>query len=361
MKILVLGGTGAIGSELVAFLGRHEHAIYVTSRRPRASSDSVHYIQGDAQDDCFLREILRNDWDVIVDFMVYKTATFRHRMDAFLGATGQYIFTSTARVFADSLQPLTERSPRLLDVSADTAYLATEEYALTKARQEDLLRASDRRHWTIIRPYITFGEGRLQLGSLEKENWLYRALQGRCIVFCDALLDKTTTLTDGADVARMIAVLVGNPAAYGEDYNLTGDRAITWLEVMTLYLDELEAHRGTRPRVVLQDLETFCGWAISVPQVKYDRMFERRFDPSKIGELFDLSTLTESQTALKDRLRDQLAVGAFMSIDWRAEALRDRATAQHARLREIRGAKPKLGYLVYRYLPLAIMKTLRPR
>lgn len=361
MKILVLGGTGAIGSELAACLAQYDHRIHVTSRRERASSDAVRYIQGDAQDDCFLRELLRNDWDVIVDFMAYKTASFGQRMDALLGATGQYIFTSTARVFADSLQLITERTPRLLEVSPDTAYLATEEYALTKARQEDLLRASERCNWTIIRPYITFGMGRLQLGTLEKENWLYRALQGRSIVFCDALLDKSTTLTDGADVARMIGVLVGNTAAYGEDFNLTGDQSITWREVMSLYLDELEAHQGSRPRVVLQDLDTFCRWALSVPQVIYDRMYDRRFDPSKIGGLFDLSTLTDSQVALKARLRGQLAGGQFLPIDWRAEALRDRAIGDHAHQREIRGFKPSLRYFVYRYLPPEVMKMVRPQ
>ena len=67
---------------------------------------------------------------------------------------------------------------RLLDVSHDSIYLKTDEYALAKARQEDILRKSGKNNWTIIRPYITYSESRLQLGVLEKEAWLYRALKG---------------------------------------------------------------------------------------------------------------------------------------------------------------------------------------
>lgn len=159
--------------------------------------------------------------------MVYDTEGFRRRVAPLLGACGQYIFTSSARVFADAAIPLVETSPRLLDVSKDAAFVASDEYAITKARQEDMLRASGQSGWTIVRPYITFGEGRLQLGTLEKESWLYRALQGRSIVFCDEMMGKWTTLTEGADVARMIAALTGNPRAYGEDFNLTGGQAVT--------------------------------------------------------------------------------------------------------------------------------------
>ena len=361
MKILALGATGAIGSQLIAALAPQEHEIHVTTRRSRASGGPVRYIEGNAQDRAFLRGLLRQDWDVIVDFMVYDTPTFRDRVEALLGATGQYVFTSTARVFADSVTPLTERSPRLLDVSQDAAFLATDEYALTKARQEDMLRASGRSNWTITRPYITFGEGRLQLGTLEKEAWLHRALNGRSIVFCDALIDRWTTMTEGSDVARMIAALLGTPAALGEDFNLAGDQAITWREVLELYLEELEAHLGIRPKVVLQTPDDFCRWAGSVPQVRYDRMYDRRFDPAKIGGLVNLAQLTACRTALRERLQEQLVGGSFLLPDWRSEALCDRMLGEHVALGRIPGGKQKLKYLLHRHVPQGAIRMMRAR
>lgn len=350
MKILALGATGAIGRELIEVLAPHQHEIHVTTRRPLPPRGNVTYIQGNAQEDAFLHQVLRENWDVIVDFMVYDTSTFRRRVDILLGSSGQYVFTSTARVFSDVRGLITERSPRLLDVSQDAAYMASDEYALTKARQEDLLRASALKNWTIIRPYITFGEGRLQLGTLEKEGWLYRALNGRSIVFCDELMDKWTTVTDGSDVARMIAVLLGRPDALGEDYNLAGPNPVKWSLVLDVYLETIEKYWGCRPDVVLQDLASFCRSAASLPQVIYDRVYDRRFDATKIGNLLDLNSLTDCFSALRSRLLAQLADARFLPIDWRAEAKRDKATGEHTALREVRGARSKLKYLYYRHV-----------
>ncbi|MDZ4055549.1 MAG: NAD-dependent epimerase/dehydratase family protein [Polynucleobacter sp.] len=356
LKILLLGATGAIGKEVASLLAEQDHEIHVTTRQAVPHYGTVRYIRGDAQDDSFLHLLLRQNWDVIIDFMIYGTAKFGRRLDALLQASSQYIFTSSCRVFAESVAPITERSPRILDVVGDANYLATDEYALAKARQEDLLRASSRASWTIIRPYITFGEGRLQLGPLEKESWLYRALHGRSIVFCDVLMSKSTTITDASDVARMIAALASNPTALGEDFNLSSPRPTTWGDVLSAYLDELELHLERRPTVILQDLQTFCRTVRSVPQVMFDRLYHRCFDPTKIGELFDRNSVIDCRDALQSRLRAQLLNGAFLPLDWRTEALRDRATGEHACLGEIAGIKPKLQYLGYRHIPAMAIK-----
>ena len=145
MNILVLGGTGAMGVHLVELLSQRGDAVFVTSRRERPSRKNVTYVQGDAHNNDFLQTLLNSRrWDAIVDFMVYRTEEFRHRMPQLLAATAQYVFLSSSRVYADSAGPITEDSPRLLDVSADAAYLKTDEYALAKARQENALRTESR-------------------------------------------------------------------------------------------------------------------------------------------------------------------------------------------------------------------------
>ena len=360
MKILALGATGAIGRQLAKELLLAGHELVVTSRRARPASAGLRYIQGNARDGEFLKGILRKQWDVVVDFMVHDTASFRAQRDIVLDATGQYVYLSSGRVFAQSDAPLTERSDRLIEVSRDAAFLATDEYALAKARQEDLLRGSGRSNWTIVRPYITFGDARFQLGTLEKETWLYRALRGRSIVFCGPMLKSWTTLTDGADVARMIAALVGNSNALGEDFNLTARQAMTWGEVLELYLHELKAHLGHRPAVLLQDVESFCQAANSIPQVRYDRMYDRRFDPSKIGALFDLEKVSDPRLALMAKFRAQLSGGNFLALNSRGEALRDHAAREHTSLNEFQGLKSKISYLAYRNIPLGLIEKLRP-
>jgi len=203
-NILILGGTGAMGEHLVHLLGQDsDNHIYVTSRTVHKNQANVSYHVGNAHDDVFLFPLLKmQPWDVIVDFMAYSTVDFYNRVGVLLESTKQYMFLSSSRVYASQESPIREDSMRLLDVSHDSIYLKTDEYALAKARQEDILRKSGKNNWTIIRPYITYSESRLQLGVLEKEAWLYRALKGRTIVFSRDVLEKRTTLTYGYDVAR---------------------------------------------------------------------------------------------------------------------------------------------------------------
>ena len=177
MKVLILGGTGAIGANLVRILSDNNVQTLVTSRSHYDNHHTISYVCGNAKDDAFLKKLCTQKWDAIVDFMSYKTNEFSARLDLLLSCTKQYVYISSSRVYADKEHPIKESSQRLLDVISDAAYLATDEYALTKARQEDLLINSVSKNYTIIRPYITYDKNRLQLGVLEKEEWLESSVE----------------------------------------------------------------------------------------------------------------------------------------------------------------------------------------
>ena len=166
---------------------------------------------GNAHSIPFISEVCSEEWDAIVDFMSYKTDEFKERHSILQNATKQYIYISSSRVYADNEHPIKETSPRLLDVCSDKLYLTTDEYALTKARQENVLFSSDKNNYTIIRPYITYGTYRYQLIVMEKEEWLYRALHGRTILFPYEIYERHTTITYGYDVAYAIYKIMGNP------------------------------------------------------------------------------------------------------------------------------------------------------
>lgn len=183
MRILVFGGTGAMGTSLVSILAEQGHEVFVTTRKTRnPENNHVHYIVGNAHDMTFVRNLLGNAaekrYDVLVDFMVYGSSELSDRAEELLSGVGQYVFLSSSRVYADSEMPIKEDFPRLLDVCDDDVYLRSDEYALAKAREEDILRNSGHKNWTIIRPYITYSSERLQLGFWEKEAWLQRAIRG---------------------------------------------------------------------------------------------------------------------------------------------------------------------------------------
>lgn len=350
MKVLVLGGTGAMGAHLVQLLSNNGIATFVTSRSSKQSSENIHYIQGNALDIEFLQTVLREQWDAIVDFMVYSTSDFKKRVEILLSATSQYVFLSSARVYADSTQPITENSPRLLDASEDKDFLSTDEYSLTKAREEDILRNSGRDNWTIIRPYITYSEDRLQLGVLEKEEWLYRALQGRTIVFSADISPKLTTLTYGLDVASGIMAIIGNSKTLSETYHITTNESTTWYKVCEVYLNVLEKHLGQKPKVILQNLNYFIECKPAEYQIKYDRLFNRQFNNDKFLEYIDVANFTNSKEGLENCLIEFLQNPKFTTINWKLEAIKDRQTKEHTSLQEILGIKQKIKYLIFRYL-----------
>lgn len=101
-KILILGGTGAMGVYLLERLKQTEHEVYVTSRSGHPDEGNIHYIEGNAKDDDFLLPLLANGYDCIIDFMVYSTFEFVDRYKQLLAATKQYIFLSSYRVYADN-------------------------------------------------------------------------------------------------------------------------------------------------------------------------------------------------------------------------------------------------------------------
>jgi len=346
MNILVLGGTGAMGEALVRLL-RDENSVTVTSRSKRQSNyKNVRYIEGNAKEIKFLKDILSGGYEVIVDFMVYSTAEFKDRYKLFLDYTKQYVFISSARVYGQSDDPITENAQRLLDVLKDEEYLATDEYALAKARCEDLLNSSGKCNYTIIRPSITYGNERLQLGVLEKENWLYRALHGRSIVFSKDIASKYTTMTRAEDVAKGIISLLGRKEALGRSFHITSEKAYTWQEVMERYLKVLE-EEGIKPKVVMTEKSVKLRTSAKY-QVIYCRYFDRRFDNSRMKQFVDIDGFVDPMDGLAEALHNCVENPNFKKIDWGIEAWHDKAADEYTPLKEIPSVKGKIMYILRR-------------
>ena len=355
MKILVLGGTGAMGVDLVKILGERGENVTVTSRSERKSEfDNVKYVKGNAHNTAFLKSVLAEKYDAIVDFMVYNTKEFKERRDLLLGSTNQYLFLSSSRVYADSEKPITEDSPRLLDATTDSEYLKTDGYALTKARQENMLRSSGKTNWTIIRPYITYSNQRLQLGVYEKELWLYRALHDKTIVFPKAIAEKYTTMTLGADVAMGISKLIGNDKAMGEAFHIATDKAVKWTDVLAIYKRVFNEVTGKNIKIrYTDDPKPIYDAMGNKYQVIYDRLFDRRFDNTKFLQAVGEFEFESPKTGLEKCLREFLEKPVFRTTA--TFALMDRLARERTKLSEISCVKEKCKYLAMRYLPMKVI------
>lgn len=347
MNLLVLGGTGAMGAYLTQILSESASRIVVTSRQKNESHDNIQYVQGDAKNSDFLEHLLKNHWDAIIDFMIYSTHDFSNRVNHLLAATDQYFFLSSARVYADSDKPLTEDSPRLLDVSTDAEFLATDAYPLAKARQENCLFEHAKKNWTIIRPYITYGSERLQLGVLEKEAWLYRALRGRSIVFSEDIATHKTTMAHGQDVAQAMACLVGETAALGEVFHIAGPHCQTWDSVLDLYVKSL-AENGLEVNIKKVDLDSFACCHSGRYQIIYDRLYHRVFENKKIDQFVDTMNFVSIEVGLHQCINTFLNNPRFKAINWSFEGIKDKICGEMTSMKEINNFKEKLRYFKYK-------------
>lgn len=305
MRVLLLGGTGAMGGHLARILAARGDEVVVTTRGKRDDCDGIRYVEGNALSHEFLEHALSGGYDSVVDFMVRPSVGFGETANLVMSNAGQYVFVSSYRVYADS-PVLTEGSPRLLDVSDDAEYLATDEYALAKARCEDALRESGFSNWTIVRPGITFdGSGRFQLGTLEAGTWLLRAMNGIPVMFPEEMLAKETTLSWGGDVARMIAGVVANPGALEEDYIVAASEHLSWAEIAEVY------RRATGLELVLCGMDDYEQAVGGTYQIWLDRMIDRRIDNSKIMAACEM--MPEEILPVRERLLSELE--AFLSSE----------------------------------------------
>lgn len=348
MNVLLLGGTGAMGSSLVGILAEEGVDVYVTSRSSHISKDHIHYIQGNASDKRFLQTLLSDKYDVIVDFIIRPTEEFQQLYPLFLDSTLQYVFISSARVYAESDNPITEDSPRILDVCKNADYLKTDEYALRKARCENLLMDSERKNWTIIRPYITYNGNRLQLCEQEKEYWLYRAIQGRSIVCSTDILDKTTTITYGGDVAYALSKIIGNHRALGDVYQITAPYQMKWRDILDLYADLL-SRRGLKVKLKEVPRSLFLSMPQRASMVVYDRQYNRVFDSSKVYQLVGKEMFRSPQEGLAISVNSFMDKPAVSIPSYYDEAVRDRITGERINMDEFAGFKSMLIYLKYRF------------
>ncbi len=284
-RILVLGATGAMGQYLVPELVTRGHLVTAVSLdKVEDSHPNLRRLQGNALTDAAFRDpLLAEHWDGIVDFLIYPTAALDHALPRVVAATDHYIYLSSYRVYADEEHPVRERSPRLIDVSPDTALRASDDYCIYKARGENLLRSLPRRNWTIIRPAITYSLMRYQLVTLEAPNTVGRAFANKPVVLPVQAKDRQATMSWAGDVAKMIAGLLLKDETLGETYSVCTAEHRTWGDIADYYRDICGLQAIWVDKEEFLSIVANPSWIQGARwQLEYDRLFTRVMDNAKV-------------------------------------------------------------------------------
>ncbi|OQC01269.1 MAG: NAD dependent epimerase/dehydratase family protein [Firmicutes bacterium ADurb.Bin099] len=308
-KVLVLGGTGAMGVYLVPLLAKMGFKVDVVALDGGQSENpNIKFMKAkNAKEPAYIGELLKNDYDGIVDFLIYGTKEFKEKYRPLLENTGHYIYLSTYRVYANEEHPIKETSPRLLDVMKEEPFISSEDYSLYKARGEDVLKASGLDNWTTIRPAITYSKRRFQLVTLEADVVIERARHGKTVLLPRQAMDVQATMSWAGDVAKMISRLLFNNAAKRETYTVATAEHNPWRVVADYYKELI----GLKYKEVdKEDYISFISPDKNSPyarwQLEYDRMFDRIIDNSKI---LNIAGMKQSELMpLREGLKRELAV-----------------------------------------------------
>ena len=283
-KVLVLGASGAMGRYLVPYLLEKDYKVdAVALDEQKSENPNLKWIKGNAKDWVLRNELLANNYDAIVDFLIYNSAEITYYLPQSLNSTGQYIFTSSGRIYDNLERPVKETSPRLLDSCKDPLLINSDDYCIYKARGENILTASGKKNWTIIRPATTYSFMRYQLVTLEARDTVGRAFAGKDVTVPVQAKDKPATLSWGKDVARMIGELLFRDGAMGEAFNLNSAECRTWGEIADYYKDICNLNAVWIDKEDYLDIlnpypyDLRCRW-----QLEYARLFDREVDNSKV-------------------------------------------------------------------------------
>ena len=179
--------------------------------------------------------------------------------------------------------------------------------------------------------------GRFQLGTYECGLWLWRAMRGLPVPVVPEMMKKQCALTWAKDVAWMIALLIQNPDAAGEDFNAATSQHQAWADVLDLYRLVLPVE--TR-EVTLELYESHCGPALKeygyIPQVRYDRMVDRVLDNAKVLAYTGLcdGDLADVRDALPRELSSFLARNPRLSTAPAVQGRLDRIARSSLRTRD---------------------------
>jgi nucleoside-diphosphate-sugar epimerase len=225
VKVLIIGGTGLISTEIVRQLVERgeEVAVFNRGRTPIRWQGPVEVLQGNRWEPGSLENaVAGRTWDAVIDMAAFAPENGKQLRETFWGRSGQVVLCSTTCVYggpSDS-QPLRE----------DCVRRPFGHYGINKARIEALLLEGSGQQGTgatILRPSYTTGEGATACGLLFDDSLVSRMRAGlRSLVMDDGTCPWA--IAHVSDVARGFVNALGNPKAYGNDYHLTSDEHTDW-------------------------------------------------------------------------------------------------------------------------------------
>jgi len=361
MKVLLIGGTGLLSSEILSLCIQNSYDTYILNRgnNNKHIKKLVKILIADFYNIESVEKVVKTiNFDVVVDFISRKPENINRIFPVFKDKCKQYVFISTACVYRRSKEDgiITEDSPK---PNVDWSY-SIEKYE----SERTLIKLSKEAgvHYTIVRPYITYDNTRIPFGitPLYGYHWtiIGRILAEKPIFIWDKG-EVITTLTRVEDFAKGVVGLFDNEKAYNQDFHIVTQETHTWkdfFEILFSLLNRTTEIVKIPAKNIVSQLPEYKGMLLG------DRAINASFDNSKI-----LSAVKglEFSVSLKEGLKrtiDYYKENNYLKgIDYSWDAKIDRLIANHTSIKisftDYLGnvnKKDKITYFIYRYLPVML-------
>lgn len=341
MNLLIVGGTGVLSTAVVREALDKGMAVTVINRGNRKGCipEGVELIQSDVRDVDYLRSSLDGrKFDAVVDFLCYDKKQIEYSLDLFKDFARQYIFISSACVYDTSIPGIkNEDSPMgFKDWDYSMNKCECEKYLIQKAGEYGI-------NYSIVRPCITYDDTRIPYGIMPPYGYHWTLV-------ARILNDKPVITWDGGgarwnmmrveDFAVGVVGLIGNPAAYGQAFNICGDDPFSWKEV----LDTLGRILGKEVKTVdvsSEMLKKYCpGRAGEIA----GRAVDAVIDNSKIKRIVpDFKQRVSLEEGIRKTVDAYKSQNYQKGIDWRFDALWDNIVLREGKSRGFR--KGFINYL----------------
>ena len=345
MKLLIVGGTGVLSSAVVREALGKGMDVTVINRGKRKGSipEGVELIKTDVNNAEFIRTALESrSFDAVIDFLCYNQKQTAYSLGLFKDFAKQYVFISTACVYDTSVPGIkTEESPKGFIVwNYSTEKWECEQYLNRKAAEYGI-------DYSIIRPCVTYDDTRIPYGLMPPYGYHWtlaaRILNGKPVITWDGG-NARWNMMRVEDFAVGVVGLVGNQKAYGDAFNICGDNAYSWNEVLDT-LGKILGREVIKVDVPSEKLKQYCpGRAGEIAGRALDSLIDNSKIKSLVPEFRQRISLEEGMRRTVEAYQKQ---SYQKGIDWRFDAQWDFIARKEIRRQGLEKAGIKTGFKNY--------------
>jgi len=286
MKILFIGGTGRLSSDIANLSVEKGNEVYLLTRgssnRKKFINPKYNMIYADIHNFEQCNDKLYGlKFDVIIDFLTYNVEQLENTLKIIEGHYKQYVFVSTATVYEKKYEEeiITEDETKKGNKKWEYAY----KKFLCEEKLKDYFNDSSEIYYTILRPYVTYNKTRIPYPIIPQDNGMEYSLierikKGKTIpMINNGMIETTITYTE--DFAKGVVGLFGNNDAYNNDFHITSEENVMWKDVIEILAEHYKVKLNKKNFTIEQFSKLYPEFKEILEGDKGNKM---KFDNSKI-------------------------------------------------------------------------------